>query len=140
MSFGEAARIQTVWKTTYPQAWEWIRETGNAAVRGEKVETVEGRKMFIHLDMRGKGDDKGVEGVRKRGVNYPIQTSAGETLRKMITEMWHPAMVLQVHDELIYDQDLMPVEWTDQEIMDRCEWLGPVRTPVEVKRFQRWGE
>jgi len=134
VSFGEAARILSVWKTTYSQAWKWTKETGNAAVRGEKIETVGGRKMLIHWD------EEGEEGVRKRGVNYPIQTSAGETLRKMITEMWHPAMVLQVHDELIYDQDLMPVKWTDQEIMDRCEWLGPVRTPVEVKRFRRWGD
>lgn len=132
-SMAEASRMQYVWSHTYPEAWYWLESTAEAAVRGEKIETVGGRKMLIQWD------EEGVEGVKKRAVNYPIQTSAGETLRKQMALAWCPAMVVQIHDELLFDRRFGHMPWTASELREMLEYVGPVRTPVNVIEFDRWG-
>jgi len=132
VSMAEAARIQRAWSQGYPEAWAWLQRTSQAAVRGEKVETVGGRKMLIMWD------EEGEEGVRKRAVNYPIQTSAGETLREQMLLAWCPAMVVQIHDELMFDRNIGEMPWPRKDLEEMLEWVGPVRTPVSVKEFTRW--
>ena len=132
-TMAEAARIQYVWRTTYPEAWDWLERTAKAAVRGEKVETVGGRKMLIQWD------EEGIEGVKKRAVNYPVQTSAGETLREMMVATWCPSMVVQIHDQLIYDRNIGAMPWSADQLREMLEHVGPVRTPVNVIEYNRWG-
>jgi DNA polymerase-1 len=133
VSMAEAARIQRTWSEGYPEAWGWLKRTADAAVRGEKIETVGGRKMVIHWDQEGE------DGVRKRAVNYPIQTSAGETLRTQMLLAWCPAMVCQIHDQLLFDRNVGSLPWTSKQLEEMLEWVGPVHTPVVAKEYTRWG-
>ena len=134
-SEAEAKAFLEGWKRTYPVAWRWIEEQGNEALRTGYVETMQGRRIRLQTDMESEG------GIRRKGVNYPIQASAGEVLREIILATECDSQVLEVHDEVLWAREIGDFPFTLEQLESDLPFVTPqLRTPVEVRTFSRWGE
>ena len=123
-----ASYIET-WKRRYPEAWDWILGQQQMGLLHGYVDTLDGRRIMLPDTMQDSED-----GIRRKAVNYPIQGSAAEIMKKgliLIDGQITAPIPLIVHDEYIFDGvvDVMP---------DGIEWLGPLHTPMSKKYLPRW--
>lgn len=63
-----------------------------------------------------------------------IQGSAAELTKEAMRRCKHLPMVLQVHDELLFDGDV-----TDELGRLELDRVGPFETPIDVRVMERWG-
>ncbi len=109
ISRGEAKKLIDDYFTKYPKVQAFINNTIEFARRNGYVETLYGRKRFIP-DINSKNPV--VRGLAERNaVNAPIQGSAADIIKiamirvdkRIIMEGIQSRMILQVHDELVFD-------------------------------------
>ena len=100
--------IDTYYKT-YPKLKEYISKQVDFAREHGYVETVLGRRRYLK-DINSQNSI--VRGAAERNaINAPIQGSAADIIklamikihRKINEENWQSKMLLQVHDELVFD-------------------------------------
>ena len=124
-SIRRAHELKERWFDAYPDAGLWIIEQQRVGVTEGYVETLYGRK--IKVDMEDE------QGAMRKAVNYPIQGSAAEIIKRAMIKCRELPLVLQVHDELIADGDV-----TQQVLEAGLERLSPVYTPYDIKTVRRW--
>jgi len=113
-----------------------------------KVSTLMGRERFIPgINSRNKTEKSG---ARRMAVNTPIQGSAADIVKLAMLKLAHrlreenlnSRMILQVHDELIFevpDSELTIMEKLVKEEMEAAVTLSiPLRTSIETGK--RWGD
>lgn len=121
---GLARRFMEAWGRKYRQAWAWIQETQQDGIRTGKGRTLLGREFVYPIE-------EGDAAVARKAVNYPIQGTAAEWFKRALLIMSEEDLVLPVHDEILFDGEV--------KIPEVLEYLLPgVRTPVSVKRTERW--
>ena len=113
-----------------------------------KVSTLMGRERFIPgINSRNKTEKSGAQ---RMAVNTPIQGSAADIVKLAMLKLAHrlreedlnSRMILQVHDELIFevpDSELTIMEKLVKEEMEAAVTLSiPLRTSIETGK--RWGD
>jgi len=109
ISRGEAKKLIDEYFAKYPKVQAFINNTIEFAKKNGYVETLYGRKRFIP-DINSKNPV--VRGLAERNaVNAPIQGSAADIIKiamirvdkRIIMEGIQSRMILQVHDELVFD-------------------------------------
>lgn len=121
----------------YPEAWASILRQKADGIRTGYVTTLDGHKIKIPK-YTPEGFPETEEGIGRKAVNYPIQGSAAEILRRALLymeDLGNP-INMQIHDEALMNRDLGEIRYD----VDDLAHLSPIYTPVDVEQFKRWGE
>jgi len=144
----EGQHIINEYFKSFPSVQEWIDEVIAAARKNGYVTTLSGRRRYIP-DI--KASSRAVQQNAERVViNTPVQGTSADMIKKaMISihrELAHSKtkakMVLQVHDELIFDIPEDEVETLSPVIVRYMENALPLRVPlkVDIKTGNNWAE
>jgi DNA polymerase-1 len=147
----ESAEYISAYFNTYKGVKSYIDRTHLEAYKNGFVETMFGRKRRLP-DARSL--DRAVAAAAQRQAqNSPIQSAAGQLIKRatvkqdelLRTNGWPYELLLQVHDELIYEVNLA---WLNQNMhtlqlmSDAMCNIVKLRVPIKVscERLSRWGD
>jgi len=127
----------------------FIDETISRAARDGFVTTLMGRKRWLpDLSSRNVGIRKAAERV---AINTPVQGSAADLIKKAMIDISRlfrdrnetAGMLLQVHDELIFELPDDRIERVAGDVKSMMEGVWPeIRVPlrVQIKRGKNWAD
>ena len=142
----EAAGIIDQYFAKYPGISRYMRDTIAFAQKHGYVETVTGRRRYIR-DIRSANAT--VRGAAERNaINAPIQGSAADMIklaminihRELIAQKLKTRMLLQVHDELVFDVPGSEENRVRPLIEEKMKTAIPLDVPivVEMGSGQNW--
>jgi len=123
VSLPMAADLIRNWFENYDGAARWITDRQIEAKSTGRVHSLMGRTYYLPTN-------ESPDALARKGVNYPVQGSAAEILKCAIRRCAKLNMVLIVHDEILFDGDIMLPDGLDQ--------LSPVLTPFKMSQMERW--
>ena len=144
----EAKELIEAYYATYPQLKSYMNEQVDFARENGYVTTVLGRRRYLK-DINSQ--NAVVRGAAERNaVNAPIQGSAADIIkiaminihRRMEKENLQSKMLLQVHDELVFDVPKTEVETLSVMVKEEMENAFSLEVPllVEVGMGENWLE
>lgn len=109
LSRSESAELIDAYYKTYPRLKSYINEQIDFARDHGYVQTILGRRRYLKDINSQNAVVRG--GAERNAVNAPIQGSAADIIKiaminihkKLTSENWKSKMLLQVHDELVFD-------------------------------------
>lgn len=138
LSRGEAKDLIETYYKTYPKLRNYISEQIQFARENGYVETVMGRRRYLK-DINGS--NQVVRGAAERNaVNAPIQGSAADIIKiaminihkKLEEENYKSKMLLQVHDELVFDAHKSELEKLKTMVKHEMENAYKLTVPLDV--------
>ncbi len=135
----EAAAIIEQYFAKYPGIAGYMRETVERARKQGYVETVTGRRRYLR-DIRSA--NAMVRGAAERNaINAPIQGTAADMIkiaminihRELDERKLRTRMLLQVHDELVFDVYRPEEEQVRPLIADKMKHAIKLEAPIEVE-------
>ena len=125
MSRGEAQDYIDMYFERYPSAKDYMINTRASAYEKGYVETILGRKLYTpdinHSNRMVK------QGAERAAINAPLQGSAADLIKlamiavDKVLPKEHAKMLLQVHDELVFEVDSDKVDSIRQLITDAMQ-------------------
>ena len=123
---------------TYPNLRNFISEQIQEARDNGYVETILGRRRYLNDILSENAIVRG--GAERNAVNAPIQGSAADIIKiaminihnRLIDEKWDSKMILQVHDELIFDAPKNEIEDLSIMIKKEMESAYKLKVPLVV--------
>ena len=148
ISRGEAQDYIGLYFSRYPGVREFMDRTRQEARDRGYVETVFGRRLYLeNIASRNAGLRAGAE---RAAINAPMQGTAADIIKRAMIELhgWlephadRAMMVLQVHDELVFEADATFVETLQAAVVERMSRAAELRVPllVEVGVGVNWDE
>jgi DNA polymerase-1 len=148
LSRKESADLIEAYYATYPKLKSYMSEQVDFARENGYVQTVLGRRRYLKdinsANMMVKS------GAERNAVNAPIQGSAADIIKiaminiykKLTDENWKSKMLLQVHDELVFDVHNSELEKIQPMIKYEMENAFKMAVPldVEIGIGQNWLE
>jgi len=134
----EAADIIEAYFTEFPAIKTYMDETVNNAREMEYVETILGRRRYLrdinsrNITLRGYAE--------RNAINAPIQGSAADMIKVaminihawMKQEKLASKMVMQVHDELVFDAHISELEILKENVSRLMRDAIVMEVPMEV--------
>ena len=139
LSRKEAAELIDAYYTTYPKLKSYMSNQVDFARKNGYVQTVLGRRRYLKdinsANMMVKS------GAERNAVNAPIQGSAADIIKiaminihkKLTSENWKSKMLLQVHDELVFDVHNSELEKIKPIIKYEMENAFKLDVPLDVE-------
>ncbi|MBR9998518.1 MAG: DNA polymerase I [Cyclobacteriaceae bacterium] len=135
----EAAEIIDAYFKEFPSVKKYMDDVINKARENEYVETILGRRRYLrdinsrNATMRGFAE--------RNAINAPIQGSAADLIKVaminifdyMKKEKLRSKMILQVHDELVFDVYEPELKELEPEIIKLMKTAISLNVPVEVE-------
>lgn len=139
LSRSESAALIEAYYQTYPKLKSYMQNQVDFARENGYVETISGRRRYLKDINSANAVVRG--GAERNAVNAPIQGSAADIIkiaminihRKLTTENWQSKMLLQVHDELVFDVHRSELEAIQKMIKHEMEQAFPMAVPLEVE-------
>ncbi|WP_419868486.1 DNA polymerase I [Chryseobacterium sp. CT-SW4] len=136
LSRTEAKQMIDAYFQTYPKLKEYMAEQVNKARQLGYVETILGRKR--HLKDINSGNFVVRGHAERNAVNAPIQGSAADIIKiamikidqELETQQLKTKMLLQVHDELVFESPKEEVE--SASVLIKTEMEGALQTQVPL--------
>jgi DNA polymerase-1 len=134
----EAKELIETYYATYPKLRAYMQDQVDFARENGYVATVLGRRRYLK-DINSQNAI--VRGAAERNaVNAPIQGSAADIIklamiaiqRRLHTESWKSKMLLQVHDELVFDVPKDEIEPLKEMIKNEMENAFEINVPLVV--------
>lgn len=126
-----ANELKTAWFYEYREAGDWIREMQFQAREDFKVKTLYGRTIEVHRIDPKTGIMRKDEDMNRLAVNYPVQASATEIVKRGMLKVKDKDLRLQVHDEYVIDGI--------EDIPLSLSHIHPeLHTPFNVELLERW--
>ncbi len=132
----------------YPGIRDYMDETIAFANENGYVETLFGRR--IHLSGIADKNQAGRGGAERQAINAPIQGSAADIIKRAMVRLHaglrsgalRAQMILQVHDELVFDVPNAEVEPLTELVRHEMEAALPLSVPVvvDVGVGRNWAE
>ena len=148
LSRSESAALIEAYYKTYPKLKSYMSEQVDFAREHGYVQTVLGRRRYLKDINSANAVVRGA--AERNAVNAPIQGSAADIIklaminihRKLTTENWKSKMLLQVHDELVFDVHHSELEKIKPMIKHEMENAFIMSVPLEVEMGigQNWLE
>ncbi|QGX92995.1 DNA polymerase I [Tatumella sp. TA1] len=149
ISPGEAKKYMDLYFERYPGVLTYMETTRRSAAEKGYVETIEGRRLYLP-------DIKSSNAIRRKAaeraaINAPMQGTAADIIKRAMigVDQWLVSqdpnrikMIMQVHDELVFEvhQDLVETAThTVREIMENCVTLA-VPLQVDTGLGDNWDE
>ena len=139
LSRKESAELIDAYYTTYPKLKSYMSNQVDFARENGYVQTVLGRRRYLKdinsANMMVKS------GAERNAVNAPIQGSAADIIKiaminihkKLTSENWKSKMLLQVHDELVFDVHNSELEKIKPMIKHEMENAFKMDVPLDVE-------
>ena len=133
----------------YPGVQTYMEETRQLAMQQGYVETLSGRRLYLPKIISGNGIEK--RGAERAAINAPMQGTAADIIKTAMIKMseWiknqptgNIRMVMQVHDELVFEvKEELVSEYSAliKSIMENCYQLS-VPLKVDVGIGNNWDE
>ena len=133
----EAAELIKQYFAQYPGVENYIEETVEFAREKGYVETVTGRRRYLRdINSRNANTRKGAE---RNAINTRIQGSAADMIKLAMSRIHgelrgaKSKMLLQVHDELVFDLHQSEMDTVPQLIERAMREALPMDVPIEVE-------
>ena len=138
LSRKESADLIEAYYQTYPRLKSYIQEQIDFARDNGFVQTIVGRRRYLKDINSQNAIVRG--GAERNAVNAPIQGSAADIIKiaminiheKLTSENWKSKMLLQVHDELVFDVHNDELEKIKPMIKHEMEQAFQLDVPLEV--------
>lgn len=139
LSRKESAELIDAYYATYPKLKSYMSNQVDFARENGYVQTVLGRRRYLKdinsANMMVKS------GAERNAVNAPIQGSAADIIKiaminihkKLTSENWKSKMLLQVHDELVFDVHNSELEKIKPMIKHEMENAFKMDVPLDVE-------
>ena len=136
---GEAGDLIKAYFEEFPAVKAYMDKVVEDARKTEFVETVMGRRRYLR-DINSRNQTQ--RGFAERNaINAPIQGSAADVIKKAMIDVhqWlkqeklQTLMLLQVHDELVFDVHRSELELVQPKIMQLMEQAATLEVPLEVE-------
>ncbi|HCQ13664.1 DNA polymerase I [Flavobacterium sp.] len=139
LSRKESAELIDAYYATYPKLKSYMSNQVDFARENGYVQTVLGRRRYLKdinsANMMVKS------GAERNAVNAPIQGSAADIIKiaminihkKLTSENWKSKMLLQVHDELVFDVHNSELEKITPMIKHEMENAFKMDVPLDVE-------
>lgn len=138
LSRSESAALIEAYYKTYPRLKSYIQEQIEYARENGFVQTILGRRRYLKDINSANAVVRGA--AERNAVNAPIQGSAADIIKiaminiheKLISENWKSKMLLQVHDELVFDVHNSELEKIQPMIKYEMEHAFKLDVPLDV--------
>lgn len=146
--FEEAQIFLDEYFKDFPKLFDYIERAKNSAREKGFLTTIFGRKRFI------PEINSNIERIKKEGerkaINFPIQGSAADLIKLAMIKIDEfleeknlkekVGLVLQIHDELIFETEESVIAFVAPEIKKIMEQVYQLKIPlkVEVKAGKNW--
>ncbi len=144
---GEAGDYMARYFARYPGVQAFMEATRKQAHRDGYVETLFGRRLYLeNLTSRNQGLRQGAE---RAAVNAPMQGSAADIIKRAMIAVdgWlarrdDARMLMQVHDELVFEVRADAVEAVRAGVIERMSGAATLKVPllVDVGVGANWDE
>jgi DNA polymerase-1 len=136
---GEASDIIKAYFEEFPSVKTYMDTTVENARKNEYVETILGRRRYLrninskNFTMRGFDE--------RNAINAPIQGSAADIIKVAMIDIheWmrkenlRSKMIMQVHDELVFEAHQEELDILRKEVTDRMQNALPLEVPLRVE-------
>ncbi|NHB93985.1 DNA polymerase I [Photorhabdus cinerea] len=135
---GEAQRYMDLYFERYPGVLAYMERTREQAEEQGYVETLDGRRLYL-------ADIKSRNGMRRKAaereaINAPMQGTAADIIKKamiavdnwIMSEEPKVRMIMQVHDELVFEVHESELENAEQKIRELMEKSLVLDVPLKV--------
>ncbi|WP_035669726.1 DNA polymerase I [Flavobacterium sp. 83] len=138
LSRSESAALIEAYYKTYPRLKSYIQEQIEYARENGFVQTILGRRRYLKDINSANAIVRGA--AERNAVNAPIQGSAADIIKiaminiheKLTAENWKSKMLLQVHDELVFDVHNSELEKIQPLIKYEMEHAFKLDVPLDV--------
>ncbi len=147
-SVAEAEKFIQEYFKTYTGVKDYIEQTIALAKKMGYVETLFGRKRYLPEIVSNITQIQ--KAAERMAINLPIQGLSADLIKLAMIEIYAKfqknkeamKMVLQVHDELIFEIKEEKVKEISKEIKEIMENVIKIKVPIEVdiKAGDNWGE
>ena len=139
LSRAESAALIEAYYITYPKLKSYIQDQIESARENGFVQTILGRRRYLKDINSANAIVRGA--AERNAVNAPIQGSAADIIKiaminihkRLIVENWKSKMLLQVHDELVFDVHNSELEKIQPMIKHEMEQAVVLSVPLEVE-------
>ncbi|WP_284653701.1 DNA polymerase I [Flavobacterium terrisoli] len=139
LSRSESAALIDAYYKTYPKLKSYMSEQVDFARQNGYVQTVLGRRRYLKDINSANAVVRGA--AERNAVNAPIQGSAADIIKiaminihkKLTSENWKSKMLLQVHDELVFDVHNSELEKIKPMIKHEMENAFKLDVPLDVE-------
>jgi DNA polymerase-1 len=142
----ESQRYMDLYFERYPGVREYMERTRAQAKEQGYVETLEGRRLYLP-DITSSNAARRA-GAERAAINAPMQGTAADIIKRAMiaVDAWLQAeqprvrMIMQVHDELVFEVHEDDVEQVSQKIHELMENSTKLDVPllVEVGSGENW--
>jgi len=142
----ESQRYMDLYFERYPGVREYMERTRAQAKEQGYVETLEGRRLYLP-DIKSSNAARRA-GAERAAINAPMQGTAADIIKRAMiaVDAWLQAeqprvrMIMQVHDELVFEVHKDDVELVSQKIHELMENSTQLDVPllVEVGSGENW--
>ena len=144
----EAAAFINSYFERYPKVKEFVEKTIKFAEEHGYVETIMGRRRYIP-EIKSESHQMR-EAAKRAAINTPLQGSAADIIKKAMInihkrlreEKFSAKMLLQVHDELVFEVPREEVEKLRNMVKEEMEGVVELRVPlvVDIGVGDNWAE
>jgi len=135
---GEAQDYIATYFSRYPGVRDFMERTRQQARDQGYVETVFGRRLYLEYIQRGTQGQRA--GAERAAINAPMQGTAADIIKRAMIDIdrWlgghadRALMILQVHDELVFEVDAGFVDTLLGEVPARMASAAELRVPLVV--------
>jgi DNA polymerase I len=135
---GEAQDYIATYFSRYPGVRDYMERTRQQARDQGYVETVFGRRLYLEYIHRGTQGQRA--GAERAAINAPMQGTAADIIKRAMIDIdrWlagqggRALMILQVHDELVFEADAGLVDTLLAEVPARMAAAAELRVPLVV--------
>ena len=139
LSRKESAELIDAYYQTYPKLKNYMQDQVDFARENGYVQTILGRRRYLK-DINS-ANMMVRSGAERNAVNAPIQGSAADVIKiaminihkKLVAENWQSKMLLQVHDELVFDVHNAELEKIQPMIKYEMENAFIMDVPLEIE-------
>ena len=139
LSRAESAALIEAYYQTYPKLKAYMSNQVEFARENGYVQTVLGRRRYLKDINSANGIVR--SGAERNAVNAPIQGSAADIIKiaminiykKLSSENWKSKMLLQVHDELVFDVHKSELEALKPIIKFEMENAFKMDVPLDIE-------
>jgi len=132
----------------YPGVKRYMEETREQARERGFVETVFGRRLYLPEIRSPNGPRR--SGAERQAINAPMQGTAADLIKMSMVKVQQvldaqnraTRMIMQVHDELVFEVPEAEVEWLRSEIPRLMASVAQLRVPLlaEMGVGANWDE
>jgi DNA polymerase-1 len=148
LSREEASKFIAAYFEKYPRVKEYLQATKDQARKLGYVQTIRGRQR--HIPEINSANRIIREAAERMAINMPVQGTSADIIkvamvnlhREMLNRKLKSKMILQVHDELIFEVPESELETMRQIVPDIMSSAIQLSVPlkVDLKTGKNWGE